>query len=336
MSKLIAHDTKAMYFSLGPAARKKENSLWKPESAYNVRVDGREYRLLERIAHDPQDGQDWFYIRSQQIQHNAHWLGGDSSLGLGYRYLKPVTIGVKNKSLKYSRKIKERVPMYYDPTKPLFRTSKSVGFFYTEDKPLASLLHLVVIPRKIGPDVHSVRDLKKEHEGVLNEIKQDALKYIDEYKEQFLSLLKGPHDSKETDDAASGFDTAMIATAELIDQCGTTNLKRTGDNRDLLRNFFHPDNIRFGFHQSPTVGYLHMHVLVGMTTEHGATNTARDNWVPLDAVLDIFRKRRTLRSDEYSIEIPRPIPVFTGDSHVRATSQEILNKKTRWWLSWIA
>ena len=45
--------------------------------------------------------------------------------------------------------------------------------------------------------------------------------------------------------------------------------------------------IQFGFHTQPTVGYLHMHMLIGPLTEEGETYQHR--WISLDKVIDYLK-----------------------------------------------
>jgi len=56
------------------------------------------------------------------------------------------------------------------------------------------------------------------------------------------------------------------------------------------------ENIRLGFHSSPSVGYLHMHVLVGPLTEFGATHDNVVRWINLDSVLKVLEEGKPFSS----------------------------------------
>ena len=58
-------------------------------------------------------------------------------------------------------------------------------------------------------------------------------------------------------------------------------------NRPQLQELWNKNDeipIQFGFHTQPTVGYLHMHMLVGHLTEEGAKY--KDKWISLQDVVN--------------------------------------------------
>lgn len=63
--------------------------------------------------------------------------------------------------------------------------------------------------------------------------------------------------------------------------------KFSNENKNwFIENFENVDfwlkNIQFGFHYPPSVGYLHMHVLIGPLSEHGLSISHR--WVKLEDI----------------------------------------------------
>jgi hypothetical protein len=53
-------------------------------------------------------------------------------------------------------------------------------------------------------------------------------------------------------------------------------------NKDI-DYFLKEENIQFGFHWPPSIGYIHLHVLVGPLTCHG--EQLRNRWISLDSIL---------------------------------------------------
>lgn len=51
------------------------------------------------------------------------------------------------------------------------------------------------------------------------------------------------------------------------------------------------DNPSYGFHIHPTVGYLHMHFIVGPLTEFGSSQEYLDNWVSIDTIINYLEDK---------------------------------------------
>jgi hypothetical protein len=171
----------------------------------------------------------------------------------------------------------------------LFHTKHSVGFYGLRE-PLASLLHLIVIPTNIGLEVNSVRDLNDGHFPTLINMAKDASTYIKMNTDAYAQRLAT---------TPVGIDVAAKFKAMHDD------LRDTSDKEVLQEIFKIQMNWQLGFHESPTVGYLHMHVLIGpLTKPLEGRDEAKEfnNWVPLDAVLDILEEYGSFRSSPFSIE----------------------------------
>uniref|UniRef100_A0A7S2SE05 Uncharacterized protein n=1 Tax=Mucochytrium quahogii TaxID=96639 RepID=A0A7S2SE05_9STRA len=50
-----------------------------------------------------------------------------------------------------------------------------------------------------------------------------------------------------------------------------------------------PQNVSLGFHSVPTVGYLHMHMLVGPLTEFGGSDKNVERWISLNEVVQCLQ-----------------------------------------------
>ncbi|GBG26871.1 Hypothetical Protein FCC1311_030932 [Hondaea fermentalgiana] len=64
---------------------------------------------------------------------------------------------------------------------------------------------------------------------------------------------------------------------------------KTLKGHDILY-WLRPENLQFGFHASPTIGYLHCHLLVGPLTEFGYSPRYLEGWLTLDRVLCILEQ----------------------------------------------
>jgi hypothetical protein len=61
-------------------------------------------------------------------------------------------------------------------------------------------------------------------------------------------------------------------------------------------------DIQFGFHTTPSIGYLHLHVLLGPLTVFGSSCDSRGKWIALDEVLDILMVEESMAKYQYQTE----------------------------------
>lgn len=57
-----------------------------------------------------------------------------------------------------------------------------------------------------------------------------------------------------------------------------------------------PENIQLGFHLTPSVGYLHAHLMVGPITEFGNADRHVYNWISIDRVIHVLEQGRPCSS----------------------------------------
>ena len=62
------------------------------------------------------------------------------------------------------------------------------------------------------------------------------------------------------------------------------------------------NEVQCGFHTVPTVGYLHMHALLGPLTAFGGSDDSRGKWISLEEVLDILMVEETMAKYRYTAE----------------------------------
>lgn len=55
-----------------------------------------------------------------------------------------------------------------------------------------------------------------------------------------------------------------------------------------IKRYLKPGQIQFGFHTKPSIGYLHMHTLVGPITEGGNSDGNRGHWIHLDEIIELL------------------------------------------------
>lgn len=151
-----------------------------------------------------------------------------------------------------------------EPERP--RGSGKKGYYFQNDdfvafkglgKEISMFFHMLIIPTlKHGYDeqndkivLSSVQDLKKEHIPLLINMKNEFIKFVKHNEKWFCKIYR---------------------------------IKN-------LEFWLNPDKFQFGFHWPPTVGYLHMHAMVGPITEHG--ESMKDRWVSLENVIENLSKQ---------------------------------------------
>lgn len=110
--------------------------------------------------------------------------------------------------------------------------------------------HMIIVPKlKHAYDkendkilLMSVKDINESHKELLNKMKNETFKFV---KRNSIWFNKN---------------------------------YRFKDTGKWLKN----ENIQFGFHYPPSIGYLHMHVVIGPLTTHGAE--LADRWVKLENI----------------------------------------------------
>lgn len=135
-----------------------------------------------------------------------------------------------------------------------------VAFRGIGGRDMASIWHMLIVPRaelvmstpSSNEAVVSLKwlyDLRPEHLPLLYTMREESLVYLQANKGYFIDVVKG-----------------------------------RGDNLAWLE----PNAVRFGFHSRPSVGYLHMHMLIGPLTDFGADTPQRIRWVSLETILEIL------------------------------------------------
>ncbi|GBG32070.1 CD109 antigen [Hondaea fermentalgiana] len=160
-------------------------------------------------------------------------------------------------------------------SKFLINTPRALGFIGKGDKDISRLLHMLLIPKPRSTAIVSLpgqgnsnSDNDNDNEtfipwvfaltpddlDILYEMRELGLNFLRQEKNMQWFYQRYAHLDVETD--LLGF---------------------------ALREWLSPDHIQFGFHIRPTVGYLHMHMLVGPLTEFGADYEERELEVRVDS-----------------------------------------------------
>jgi len=164
----------------------------------------------------------------------------------------------------------------------LIKRKDVLGFFGVGDIDLSRLLHVLLIPREAG---------MTSGDGV-------RLRWIFDLVFSDIPLLESMK--------AAGLDFLRANYAWLMARSA-----RFDREKDLLKepleHWLEPKNVQFGFHVRPSVGYLHMHMLVGPITKEGCSDRYKLNWISLDEVFSALRTRGHL---EFMLEDNRASAVL--------------------------
>jgi hypothetical protein len=173
------------------------------------------------------------------------------------------SVEYKNSEIELTEEHEEKAKKFFIPYllgEKLPERPKCGFYFDNEDfvafkgigKEMSLFFHLLIVPTiKHGYNsndkitLRSVRDIKKEHIPLLLGMKNEFNKFIRRNRKWFLTVYN------------------------------FTNMEQ---------NWMKEEQFQFGFHWPPTIGYLHMHAMVGPVTKHG--ESMKDRWVSLDNVIE--------------------------------------------------
>jgi hypothetical protein len=138
------------------------------------------------------------------------------------------------------------------------KSPDTLAFRGVGGKDMATLWHMLMIPNRLLFDpsgeyvaLRWIYDLKPEHAPLLRIQRTLALAWVARNKSWF------------------------------VERYG----RRLG--AEGIKHWLKPENIQMGFHKKPSVGVLHLHVLVGPLTEFGGEPEMLDRWVPLKDVIAV-------------------------------------------------
>lgn len=138
------------------------------------------------------------------------------------------------------------------------KSPDTLAFRGVGGKDMAIIWHMLMIPNhslfdKKGENVvlRWIYDLKPEHATLLRVMRTLALAWVARNKVWFIKRYE----------------------------------RRLG--KEGVKHWLQPENIQIGFHKKPSVGVLHMHVLVGPLTDFGSEPEMLERWVPLKDVLAV-------------------------------------------------
>lgn len=153
----------------------------------------------------------------------------------------------------------------------LVSTEHALGFLGVGGHDLSRLLHLVLIPAhdEARPSLRWVFDLVHSDLPLLAEMRQAGLAFFRENVPWFRARYA-----------------AMDVQRDLRGRS--------------LEYWLREENVSFGFHANPSVGYLHMHMLVGPLTTEGYSERYRDSWVPLEAVIEVLSVLRPMSTELFA------------------------------------
>lgn len=182
--------------------------------------------------------------------------------------------------------------------KRLVDRSNLLVFFGAGAEDLSRLLHVLIVPKY---DYVTFAD-DDEDDGIEGNVK---LRWAFDLGPQHISLLQDMHKAGLDFVQANRrwFFSRYRGLDEVEDLCGIP-----------LQQWIQPIQVQFGFHVRPTVGYLHLHMLVGPVTEFGASYGK--NWISYDSVMSF-------------LETGTSMDTVLSESQVDSFPEEPRSKSTR-------